>query len=958
VTARYRRLSPSERLYLSAAHAFPPFAVQLLIEGSPTPRLADLASAAHRAADANAGARLVVSGGGWLDSGAGPRVVDAATTGLPPLDDPAFAAPFEPATRPPIEILVFRDAAVVFRASHALMDARGLLHFAEDTFRALRGEPPLGTPRVLSDAQVLDGFASPRRRARPRFDRASPLGPGTPGATGFDHAHRRLDGDVSALTARLVAALTRRSPAGSRFMIPASLRDGPASLRTTANLSNPLVYDFPGATDWRAVFERSVAALAAGEHHAREPLDAWAARLPGPLLRAVARLAHRRGVARDRHGFTAVVSHVGTIALASFAGGGFSPRAARMLPFDAPGSALTLVVLQHEHGAEIAASAPAGHARFPAVLDEICEELRPPRRADVRNGAAPDFLALFDAQVAKTPDVVAVSGGARWTYAALDRRSRRWAARLGRAGVARGDRVAVCADRSAEVVAALLGLWRIGAVFVPLDPGWPEARLRFVLGDCDPRALVCDAAAAAAFAPRATLPLADPGDDPLDTAPTREPGDAAYLMYTSGSTGRPKGVVVAHASLANYLRHAGATYVDADGPPVFPVFTSLAFDLTLTSLLVPLVVGGEARLLAERDPLRAARTIVADRELTAIKLTPSHLRLLCELDLSGSSLRTFVIGGEALSPALARTAATQLPRARLFNEYGPTEATVGCIVHRVDVARDIDAVPIGTPIPGATIRLVDGEITIAGDCLATGYRSGGDGRFTVLDGERMYRTGDLASIDADGRFRYHGRADDQVKVRGHRIELGEVTAALAAHPAVAHAAAAARRAGDDVSLVGFVVWRDTPDEASLRRSLLATLPAAAVPARIETVAAMPLTANGKVDREALLGVSGDAPVPPVSAAGATAREEAIREELARLLGIPARAVPLDRSMLELGCDSLRLAILLQRVASAHLPESRREVLFASLPRLLQAPTVRRLADLVSAASPSDSGGRR
>jgi amino acid adenylation domain-containing protein len=713
-------------------------------------------------------------------------------------------------------------------------------------------------------------------------------------------------------------------------------------------------------------------ALAAGEHHARDPLDAWLPRVPRSVLRGIARSVHRRGVVRDRHGFTGIVSHVGTVSLASFTAAGFRPHAARMLPFDAPGSALTLVVLQHDHGAEIAASCPsaAGRARFAAALDTLCETLRetrappPPLTARPASSrpALPDFLSLFTDRVARTPDAIAVSGDARWTYAELDARSRIWAARLRHAGIPRGARVAVCANRSAETVAALLGLWRIGAVFVPLDPEWPAARRRFVLDDSGARVVVTDAANAAGFADRPTLRLDKPGDIAAaanDTRDTRDPGDArdpAYLMYTSGSTGQPRGVVVPHASLSNYLRFACATYTDGIRPPVFPVFTSLAFDLTLTALLVPLSSGGEARMMPARDPLTAARAVIADRELTAIKLTPSHLRLLCEIGLGGTSLRTFVIGGEALSGALARTAAEQAgPHARLFNEYGPTEATVGCIVHRVDAALDGDAVPIGRPIDGATIRLVDGEIVIGGECLASGYLHGADGGFTTLDGERVYRTGDLGSLDADGRFRYHGRADDQVKVRGHRIELDEIAAALTAHPAVAQATVAARSTGDDTTLVGFVVWRGAPDLESLRRSLVATLPAALIPARIDAVATMPLTANGKVDRRALLGL----PDRDVAAAPAprNAREAGIRDELARLLGIPAAALPIDRSMLELGCDSLRLALLLQRVADAWLPSSHHGVLRDSLPELLRHPSVRRLADLVAAAYPRKCEGR-
>jgi amino acid adenylation domain-containing protein len=337
--------------------------------------------------------------------------------------------------------------------------------------------------------------------------------------------------------------------------------------------------------------------------------------------------------------------------------------------------------------------------------------------------------------------------------------------------------------------------------------------------------------------------LPDTTDHPATPPVTAvRPDNAAYIIYTSGSTGRPKGVVISHAALSNYLDWARRRYVRPDEPAVFPLFTSVAFDLTQTALWLPLISGGELRVIGERDALLAARAIAADRGITAVKLTPSHLRLLCEVGLEASALRTFIVGGEALTTSLANLALKQCPAATIFNEYGPTEATVGCIVHEFDPATDLGPqVPIGQSIAHARIHLLDadgreadrGEIVISGRCLATGYLtpSAADTCFVTVAGNRAYRSGDFGSRVGDA-LHYHGRTDDQVKIRGHRIELGDVEAAIATHDSVAAAAVIAE---GGTRLVGFVVWRGQSQPDALRDSLARMLPEYMVPARIETV---------------------------------------------------------------------------------------------------------------------------
>ncbi len=400
---------------------------------------------------------------------------------------------------------------------------------------------------------------------------------------------------------------------------------------------------------------------------------------------------------------------------------------------------------------------------------------------------------LVATRALSTPDEVAVSTpwGLRMTYRQLDRRANALAHRLRADGAGRGVPVAVRMARSPELVVALLGVLKAGAAYVPVDPTHPPARIDHVLRDSG-----------------APIVLTYPDDlgDGVDQPPATDThaDDPAYLIYTSGSTGGPKGVLLPHRAVANYLLWAEGFYGVRAGE-VVPVHTSVAVDLTVTSLFVPLLAGAGLLLLDESDGPGAAVAASAaeDTDLGFVKLTPSHLRLLADAGPTPARwTRTLVIGGEDLREShLAPWRAH--PDVRLVNEYGPTEAAVACAAHDVRAAAPTGRVPIGTPIHNTRLHVLDehlrpvppgvpGELYVAGAGLAHGYVNRGaltaerflPDPFATEPGGRLYRTGDLVRRLADGSLEYLGRMDEQVKVRGHRIEPGELENLLESHPAV------------------------------------------------------------------------------------------------------------------------------------------------------------------------------
>ncbi|WP_308404109.1 non-ribosomal peptide synthetase [Streptomyces rhizosphaericus] len=528
---------------------------------------------------------------------------------------------------------------------------------------------------------------------------------------------------------------------------------------------------------------------------------------------------------------------------------------------------------------------------------------------------------LVEAQAARSPRATAVvCGETVLSYAELNARANRLARLLVARGVGPEVRVAVLLPRSADLIVVLLAVVKAGAAYVPVDPGYPAERIAYVLEDAAP-ALVVDEAWLAGVGMEAEAFSVD-DLKPVDLS------WPAYVIFTSGSTGRPKGVVVEHRSLGAYLARAREVYPQAAG--VSLVHSSVSFDLTVTALWSPLVSGGRVVLgeLAE-----------AVSGVSFMKVTPSHLGMLEALPEAVSPSGTLVIGGEALRGEVLAAWRASHPGVEVVNAYGPTEATVNCTEFRLEpgVAVPSGAVPIGRPFWNTRTYVLDGalrpvppgvpgELYVAGVVLARGYldRPGLTAERFVADpygasGSRMYRTGDLVRWTGAGLLEYVGRADDQVKVRGYRIEPGEVQSALAAHPQVAQAAVLVR----EDRLVGYVVAHKgdgAVDGHLLRQSVAEVLPEYMVPSAVVVLDALPLTAHGKLDRKAL-----PAPEYVVESAARTGaglmlrapqdpRQEILCGLYADILGVPE--VGPEDDFFELGGHSLLAIRLLSRIRAA------------------------------------------
>jgi amino acid adenylation domain-containing protein/non-ribosomal peptide synthase protein (TIGR01720 family) len=467
---------------------------------------------------------------------------------------------------------------------------------------------------------------------------------------------------------------------------------------------------------------------------------------------------------------------------------------------------------------------------------------------------------LFEKQVEKHPDNIAIEfDGRKLSYKGLNDKANKVADFLKNKGINKGDLVGVHLKRSPELIAGILGILKSGAAYLPLEWEMPAERMKYIIENSGCKLLLS----------ATELADPDPKNRPPEHVPCRNhPSDLAYVIYTSGTTGQPKGVIIGHGSFSNYIVWASNRYIDA-ARCSFPFYSSISFDLTVTSVFLPLVTGNTMFIYAEKDTEISIETVIRENLVDIIKLTPSHLRVLKENNLlsARSRVRKLIVGGEALDTQLARDVYDLMGgEVEIFNEYGPTEATVGCMIYKFDPDDSTATVPIGRPIDNTQVYLLDnclkpiptnvpGEIYIAGKGLSKGYLflEGLTGERFIdnpfIKGERIYKTGDIAKRLPNGNIEFIGRNDRQVRISGNRVEPGEIESRMMRSGKVREVAVVADPNHRD-HLHAYFTSIDPESESwdtFFRNYLAENLPYFMIPREFIPLLSMPLTRNGKID---------------------------------------------------------------------------------------------------------------
>jgi len=533
---------------------------------------------------------------------------------------------------------------------------------------------------------------------------------------------------------------------------------------------------------------------------------------------------------------------------------------------------------------------------------------------------------LFEEQVQRTPDQIAVScGNQGMTYSELNSKTNQLARKLREKGIGSGKIVGVLTEHSIETVIGILAVLKAGGAYLPINIDVPRERLSYMLDDSKAEMLMINS-------DRIEIPdfegiSINLNDSSLYSGNGSnieagvEPNELAYVIYTSGSTGKPKGVMIEHQGLVNYIWWAKGMYTTGQNE-VIPLYSSLAFDLTVTSIFMPLISGNELRVYRDDGADYVLHKIIEENRATIIKLTPAHLSLMKDLNLSNSSIRTLIVGGEELKGDLANKIHHCFNGdIKIFNEYGPTETVVGCMIHQYKVSEDGISVPIGVPAANVQVYILDndlnpvpqgtvGELYISGDGVARGYLNRAqltEERFIMnpfIEGKRMYKSGDLAKFNSRNKIEYAGRVDHQVKIRGYRIELGEIEKYLVSNERIIDGAVLdfTTSAGDKY-LCAFVVAEKDLKVNEVKEYLMESLPEYMIPQRFVIMERMPLTPNGKVDRDQLEEPVFEDVLDSVYVGGRNEKEKALEKAISYVLGL--NCVSVKNNFYHLGGDSIK-----------------------------------------------------
>lgn len=467
---------------------------------------------------------------------------------------------------------------------------------------------------------------------------------------------------------------------------------------------------------------------------------------------------------------------------------------------------------------------------------------------------------------------MALMQGMKWmNFKQVNVASEQVARQLINRGIQPGSHVGVLLPRSIDAIVSILGILRAGACYVPIDVEYPESRINYMISDAGLSLLITTDDRISGYHQSVSSVTAAElmtHTDSDSTLPMADPDSAAYIIYTSGSTGNPKGCVITHRQLAWYLDWTQTQYFDGITGSSVPLFTSLAFDLTVTTIFGSLISANCLTIFDETMPLNAVMESIFDPtgSTEVLKMTPAHTLLLSDSGLKTTKVNRVIVGGEALLPVHVQQLLRLNPKMLIFNEYGPTETVVGC---SVDVITTMDQpITIGKPVDHASMYVVDtnqsvlpvgvpGELVIGGHSVSNGYLNRDElnqSKFVTLGitGERVYRSGDLAYLLPDGKFMFLGRTDNQVKIRGYRIELDEIRSKIQNISGVKDAFVNTSTFTDDsLHLVAYVVSHDISDEQVIKDQLSYVLPSYMIPSFVLFISDIPLTVNGKVDTRAL-----------------------------------------------------------------------------------------------------------
>ncbi|MGL4306524.1 MAG: non-ribosomal peptide synthetase [Mycobacteriaceae bacterium] len=989
-----RPISATERLYFSTQKLAPPFAIQLVVEGIGHLDYESLLTAVSQASEACPGSRLVKQGNNWVDSGITPhlRVIEDAKIDFHSLNkNQILCQNFYHSPEATTEIILLRGATttLLFRAFHGVMDAKGLGIWATDIFRILRGENPLGAKDSTADHTIVDSIGAPGKATRLLPKYPSPLGISKPlsGKEKFLWKHRTIKGVHTSAVAKIASVLGEVTECPTRLMVPVDLRRHNTDIRSTANLALPLFIDATPGQSWVEINAQILMSMIE-KRELNEMNNGGLAKIPGPIVRAILRSVHSIGARTGKNLASAIISHAGQIDLKLFSTNNFQAQHIIALPVHTGLVPISFVILEYGDNTEITVSCRSGHEianRLDSLLDRISAEFEQDNELKKVTTAIPtkigpvpekNAVELFRKYVVETPHALAISSPeGDFSYTEINKRASSVATALSKRGVKSGDIVAILSGRTVAGLVGQLGILFAGAAFLPLDPKHPTERISETLIDSQAKILITSRVLSRNFSIEELFIEEIPESDDHDEA-TISTSDTAFVTYTSGSTGRPKGVLVPHGGVVNFV--ASATDWYQLGPETrFAHYHTPAADMACAAFFSALLTGGCVTLIPEDISHIMLQRMLRDSGANTFLLTPSLLEVLIRIDNDIPKPRVVILGGEQLNPALAIKARNFFgPHTRILNSYGPTELSIVCTSFIIDTPEaDATSIPIGTPAINTPVFLLNhnqaavspgdvGELYFGGPQVARGYLNRPEltsERFVQLsNGELTYRTGDLARLRKDGNLDFIGRVDQQVKIRGNRVEPGEVQVFLEKCDGISQAAVIGKKINEgekSTILVAYIIADNALSDNMIRTFLSTYLPTYMLPTQFYRVPELPITSNGKLDYARLAKFTpnpiGEEDKFSTHSIEPPDPDDSVFDQIAimwsKILNVDIEKLHSESDFFLLGGDSLASVEMLAQVSRSIIGQSHESLFIEQLEDLLKNLTLDRVYTAVTIA---------
>ena len=867
--------------------------------------------------------RFVLKGNYWIDSEIPPKVEEVSKKIFDNNFKELMKNKIDIFNEPCCEVYLYSDenkekTIVVFRTHHGVMDGKGQSIWIENIFKELNELRVNEFESKIRDIDVLERNGIKKKSDIVSVGKYSPI----KNRLSFEittpiSKKLVIDKSIKNITAKLMSNIHKlSSDEKSRFIITKDIREKFMSeTKNSGNFSLPIYLDITD-NDWKLSNQSLINMILNDEDIKYSPVEyAIFEKVPMDILKFSLNRTITRYNNKEKSAATAVISNLGKIDVKDYTTDTFIAESIYALPVITPLVPISFIVTEVENKTIITMGYYEDNfdnSQVDEYLLKLKQLLLNEERVRIEGDKKIQKINILE-QIfigKESSNILSISGNEKDTYKEIFTKVRILSSYLKSIGIKKGDKVAISQERDKNYLVSILACLKLGAIFIPIDPSYPEDRISYILVNSDSKIILKDVDKVLA-----NYIFKDVDDDLSDKYNDE---DVVYIIYTSGSTGKPKGVEITYKTLCNYISNCIEKY-DIDKDTIFGFFTSISFDLSITAIFTTLVVGGKIEFFKENIDVLSLKNIFENSQMNSVKMTPTHLEIMSKYNIEKDRFKLVIVGGEQLKVSTAKRAQEILGKdCKIINEYGPTEATVGCIYHIYDDKREYksEGLPIGRPLDNIDILMdVDmdtriGELFIGGNCLAKGYLGNMEEtkkKFINIENERFYKSGDICRIIENDELEFLERKDFQVKIRGYRIELEEIEKIIESFESIE----GCRVIPNDgkTGIMAYYIGKNI-NLNELLKFLETRLPNYMLPYSFIEIENFPLNSNGKLDLKALKMINKKDKEISINLSDF---EKKILEIFKEILEIDIPEESLYLNFYELGADSLSIVRLINSI---------------------------------------------